>query len=245
MTPQHLTSDLRSLRVIVPAAGIGSRVGGGRPKQYLEIASHTLLDLTIGRLREALVDTPFHIALHPDDCWFRHTASAGIAHNHTYTGGDDRAESVRLGLALLADVAAPDDWVLVHDVARPCITSDDIHRLLSGLASHPVGGLLASPVADTLKQVDDQHQVTATADREGLWRAYTPQLFRFGLLHQALTEAKAAGAVITDEASAIERLGLRPQIVPGRSDNIKVTVPEDLVLAEWLLTRQSLNRGQP
>jgi 2-C-methyl-D-erythritol 4-phosphate cytidylyltransferase len=147
-------------------------------------------------------------------------------------GGKERADSVLNGLIKLSECGASDtDWVLVHDAARPNIALEDIDRLLIELAEDEVGGLLAIPVKDTLKRVDRYGRVEVTVDRSVIWQAYTPQMFRLGHLRQALSEALAAGAMVTDEASAMEWAGYRPRVVEGRSDNIKITRPEDLV---WL-----------
>jgi 2-C-methyl-D-erythritol 4-phosphate cytidylyltransferase len=139
------------------------------------------------------------------------------------------------GLEALADRAAADDWVLVHDAARPCLSTAEIEALFSEIGDDPVGGLLALPLADTLKRADDEHRVAATVPRAGLWRALTPQMFRYGLLREALAAAVAAGVAVTDEAAAMERAGHRPALVAGSGANLKVTTPEDLALAEAVL----------
>jgi 2-C-methyl-D-erythritol 4-phosphate cytidylyltransferase len=153
-------------------------------------------------------------------------------------GGAERADSVLAGLHALQ--ANDDDWVLVHDAARPCLHADDLSRLIAELRSDPVGGLLAVPVSDTIKRADEQGAVLGTVDRKHLWRALTPQMFRFGVIKRALLSAREQSIQVTDEASAVEALGLRPKLVLGRSDNIKITIPEDLALAEFILrSRQS------
>ncbi|MDX1590088.1 MAG: 2-C-methyl-D-erythritol 4-phosphate cytidylyltransferase [Oleiphilaceae bacterium] len=227
---------LKALHVIVPAAGIGRRMGPGKPKQYLPLAGQTLLECTLARLREALPGVLFHVPLQPGDPWWSSTVCAADPLIRRLEGGQERADSVRLGLAQLS--AGERDWVLVHDVARPCVTTGDIHRLLDAVMDHDCGGLLGVPVADTLKQVGSSQQVTATVDRSGLWRALTPQVFRYGPLCRALDQASARGLSITDEASAMEFSGATPLMVPGRGDNLKVTLPEDLALAGWLLRQQ-------
>ena len=138
---------------------------------------------------------------------------------------------------LLRERAAPSDWVLVHDAARPCLTTGDLDRLLAELADDPVGGLLAVPVRDTLKQADDAGRVAATVDRSQLWHALTPQMFRLGMVYEALRTALARGLLVTDEAAAMEAAGFAPRLVEGRADNLKITQPEDLALAEFYLTR--------
>ena len=148
-------------------------------------------------------------------------------------------DSVLAGLNALETRAAAHDWVLVHDAARPCLSSEDLDRLLTELASDDVGGLLAAPVVDTLKRADDQQRVAQTVSREKLWRALTPQMFRFELLRRALTGAIHNGISVTDEAQAIEALGLRPKLIAGDADNIKITLPEDLPRAERILQARS------
>lgn len=220
---------------IVPAAGIGSRMRADRPKPYLQLNGRFLIDITLERLLGVnRIDTVF-LALHRDDIWWRDAECSANRKVVTFTGGAERADSVRAGLDQIRTVAAPEDWVLVHDVARPCVREADILNLLQQVDDSPVGGLLGAPITDTLKQVEPDGSVLATADRRRLWRALTPQVFRFELLDRALRQASDTRAPVTDEASAVELLGLRPRMVRGRADNIKVTVPEDLALAAWLL----------
>ncbi|MCK9563568.1 MAG: 2-C-methyl-D-erythritol 4-phosphate cytidylyltransferase, partial [Bacteroidales bacterium] len=181
------------------------------------------------------------VAIHPDDRHWPHLPLAADTRIHTVTGGDERADSVRAGLRLLAGRAAADDWVLVHDVARPCITSGDIGRLVATLGDDPVGGILAAPVSDTLKRVDDHARIQGTQERSHLWAAMTPQMFRYGLLCRALEAAAGEGLAVTDESSAVEALGLAPKVVMGRRDNIKITRREDLAVAEAILVYQQKN----
>jgi 2-C-methyl-D-erythritol 4-phosphate cytidylyltransferase len=153
----------------------------------------------------------------------------------TCVGAGDRAGSVRNGLAALACDVAVADWVLVHDAARPCLAQDALDELISRGCAHPVGALLALPVADTLKQANAREESIGSLPREQVWRAQTPQLFRYGELCAALDRARADGAAVTDEAGALERLGRLPLLVPGRASNLKVTTAEDLALAAWYL----------
>ncbi len=231
--------------LVIPAAGIGQRMGAGRPKQYLTLSDRFLLDITLSRLLAAMDFAGCLVALHPEDRWWPQTDAARDARIHTCTGGAERSDSVLLALDALADRAGPDDWVLVHDVARPCLAAEDLRRLVQTLANHPVGGLLACPVSDTLKQAGPEDVVKATVDRRHLWRALTPQMFRYGALKAALAEARAGGIELTDEASALERSGARPQLVEGRPDNLKVTVPADLALAEFVLARLNAADDRP
>jgi 2-C-methyl-D-erythritol 4-phosphate cytidylyltransferase len=157
----------------------------------------------------------------------------------TAVGGKERSDSVRNGLAALSGSAGPDDWVLVHDAARPCVLRQDVDRLLDRVHSHAVGGLLAAPAADTLKRADGDRQVAETVDRASLWRALTPQMFRYARLREALERAVAAGRSPTDEAQALEWMGERPLIVEGSTTNIKITSADDLVIAVALLAAHS------
>ncbi|HEY8386121.1 MAG TPA: 2-C-methyl-D-erythritol 4-phosphate cytidylyltransferase [Porticoccaceae bacterium] len=232
-----------TLWFVVPAAGRGTRLGEEIPKQYLSLAGRPLIEHTLSRLLSLegqlpLVSPSIVVVLGRDD---RHWPASTFATDPRILatpGGAERSDSVRAGLHLLADRAAPDDWVLVHDVARPCITIGDIVRLVKVLGDDPVGGILAAPVSDTLKQVAQHDRIRCTLERNHVWAALTPQMFRYGLLCQALDEAAAAGMAMTDESSAVEALGLTPRVVMGRRDNIKITHREDLVVAEAILTYQ-------
>lgn len=226
--------------LVVPAAGIGQRMQCAIPKQYLTLCGRYLLDVTLSRLLEAGSWAGCVVSLHGEDRWWAGSESAGDDRIDTCTGGGERVDSVIAALHCLRDRAAPQDWVLVHDVARPCIHRDDLDRLRSELAADRVGGLLAAPVADTLKQVlPGSDRVSGTADRRHLWRALTPQMFRYGDLLPALQAgSRDHPGAITDESSAMELAGLQPRVIEGRGDNIKITVPEDLALAEFILARQ-------
>lgn len=206
-----------------------------RPKQYLLWGERTLIEHTL----DCFLDQPglrgLVVSLSPTDSWWPALPCANDSRITRAAGGRERADSVLSGLATLRELGAADsDWVLVHDAARPNLAESDLQRLLQRLAKDPVGGLLAVPVRDTLKQVGSDGRVTATPDRTLFWQAYTPQMFRLGALQQALSDALAAGANITDEASAMEWAGQAPLLVEGRADNIKITRPEDL---EWLAQR--------
>jgi len=226
-----------SLWLVVPAAGQGRRVGAERPKQYLPLAGRPVLARTLERLHEAFPEARLCLCLDADDAWFD-PAWVPFADWRRSPGGAERAESVVNALDALAADATDDDLVLVHDVARPCVTVADLTRLLAAIVDDPVGGLLAAPVADTMKRDDGAGRVRATESREGLWHAFTPQGFRLGLLRRALGEAQARGVAVTDEASAMEAAGLSPRLVSGRRDNLKITHPEDLALAERVLSAQ-------
>ncbi|RKR04276.1 2-C-methyl-D-erythritol 4-phosphate cytidylyltransferase [Kushneria sinocarnis] len=223
--------------LIVPAAGRGTRMGSDRPKQYLPLGARTVMGQTLARLHSAWPEATLMLCLDADDDWFDETA-VPFARWQRVSGGEARWQSVRAALHALDGQADDEDWVLVHDVARPCVTAADLARLLAALRRDRVGGLLATPVTDTLKRQDDTQRVAATPSREGLWRAMTPQGFRFGVLRRALEHACSYGVAVTDEASAVEALGLSPLLVAGRSDNIKITHPEDLRFAAMILESQ-------
>ena len=218
--------------LVMPAAGIGRRFGTDRPKQYARLCGRTVIEwaldlfLTDPRCAGAVV------ALAQGDPYWPAIATPTVA---PAAGGQERSQSVRNGLATLAERAKPDDWILVHDAARPCLPRQDLDRLLAELATHPVGGLLASPAADTLKRSDAAREVWETVDRAGLWRALTPQMFRYGRLCEALDRAHAAGRIPTDEAQAIEWLGDSPKLVEGAATNLKITSAADLAIAAALL----------
>jgi len=224
--------------VLVPAAGRGTRMGATVPKQYLPLAGSTVIEQTLGRLASHPRIAGLMVVLDANDSFWPTLELALPVPLHTTTGGAERYASVDNGLAALAELTDPEDWVLVHDAARPCLRHHDIDRLLDTLSDHPVGGLLASPVADTMKRSDQQGEVIETVDRARLWRALTPQMFRLGMLRTALHNALQQQLPVTDEASAIELSGARPRLVEGHPDNIKITHPADLALAELFIHQQ-------
>jgi 2-C-methyl-D-erythritol 4-phosphate cytidylyltransferase len=224
---------------VVPAAGSGRRFGGEVPKQYLQAAGKPLLRHAL----EALLAHPgidgAVVALADGDArWPGWTTLHGKP-VLACRGGAERADSVLAALAALPAGVAENALVLVHDAARPNLQAADIDALLEAAAAHPDGAILAAPVRDTLKRADAEGRILATEPREALWRALTPQAFRRDLLQRALQAARDAGIVATDEAMAVERLGCRPRLVEGREDNLKVTTPADLALADFLLSRRS------
>ena len=217
--------------LIIPAAGAGSRMGDVLPKQYLRLAGKPMIAHTIQVFFNHPRIASIHLALNPaDEFWRSLTLEPASKLKLHYTGGESRAATV-LNTLNAIDVAA-DDWVLVHDAARPGLTHQMLDRLLSELEHDPVGGLLALPLADTLKQSDAFNHVAKTIPRAQLWQAQTPQMFRYGLLKQALTSYNGQS---TDEAEAVEALGLQPKLVQGELRNLKVTYPQDLALLEALL----------
>lgn len=231
-----------SLWVVVPAAGLGTRFGGDIPKQYLRIAGRTVMEISLERLL-ALNPAAAIVALHREDETWRQLEVSTDPRISTVSGGETRADSVLAGLRALAPRAGGDDWVLVHDVARPCVSVHDLRKLIVTLADDPVGGILATPVSDTLKRVVDNSRIQSTEERSQLWAAMTPQMFRYDLLCRAFVAAGNAGVAPTDESSAVERLGLTPRVVMGRRDNIKITRPEDLAVAEAIIAYQRLENN--
>ncbi len=224
---------------LVPAAGSGRRFGGEVPKQYLKAAGKPL----IAHALDALLGHPgidgVVVALAAED---PHWSGWTTLHGKpvvTCIGGGERADSVLAALLALPTGVADDELLLVHDAARPNLHADDVSRLIDAATGCQDGAILAAPVRDTLKRADADERIAHTHPREELWRALTPQAFRRDLLRRALEAAKSDGLVVTDEAMAVECIGLRPRLVEGREDNLKVTTPADLALAEFLLARHA------
>ena len=223
---------------LIPAAGSGSRLGGELPKQYQAVAGQSLLSHTLHALcQDTRIERAF-VAIAPEDAHWERVSrhmppEAALV---LRCGGATRAQTVFNALQEMAKHGVLDnDWALVHDAARPCLSAEALARLIDEVGSDVVGGLLAIPVADTLKRGDEYQRATTTENRNGLWQAQTPQMFRVGTLRNALASAPLED--VTDEASAIERAGMRPKLVMGEASNIKITYPADLVLAEAILSR--------
>ena len=257
--------------LVMPAAGVGRRFGNTKPKQYAPLQGRTVIEWALAPFLADPSCAGVSISLAADDPYWREVAERlaklpGRVPDLIFAGGGvERSHSVRKGLAALGMRAAADDWVLVHDAARPCLSPSDLQHLLDRLHSHPVGGLLATPAADTLKRASTEPHTSAesrasvpprtsadprptptrpstsdpevaqTVDRAGLWRALTPQMFRYELLCDALDRAIANGRLPTDEAQALEWVGEHPALVQGSAANIKITSADDLVLAAALL----------
>ncbi len=221
---------------VVPAAGVGKRMNADRPKQYLELAGKTVIEHTLSRLLQANVFSAVAVAISAEDPYWPELEIAEDNLIITASGGKERADSVLSGLKAIREKANDNDWVLVHDAARPCLTTNDIHLLIDTLVNDDVGGILALSSHDTLKNVQDK-SIIDTLDRRTIWRALTPQMFRYGMLKSALEKTEGDHRV-TDEASALELMGFTPKIVEGRPDNIKITRPEDLALAQFYLDQQ-------
>ncbi|MEW6415123.1 MAG: 2-C-methyl-D-erythritol 4-phosphate cytidylyltransferase [Pseudomonadota bacterium] len=225
---------------LIPAAGSGSRMGGAVEKQYLDLNAVPMIAHAMMVLARAPRIEKIFVVLSPTDRRWNNYAWQGWEERIEVLrcGGATRAETVLNGLDAIAGVCGPDDWVLVHDAARPCLPDAMLAKLLDEVADDPVGGLLAVPVADTLKRASSDTttgvRAEATVPRAGLWQAQTPQMFRHGMLSRAL---RAAGSDMTDEASAIEQLGLQPRLVESDSRNLKVTWPQDLELASLILRK--------
>jgi 2-C-methyl-D-erythritol 4-phosphate cytidylyltransferase len=236
-----MTQSLPAFWAVIPAAGVGARMAADRPKQYLQLGGLTILEHSL----LCFLDHPrlkgMVVSLAVDDPYWPTLPCALDSRIQRVAGGKERADSVLNALLHLhANGADDNDWVLVHDAARPNLARTDLDNLLSELKDDPVGGLLAVPAKDTLKRADANGRVTETVDRSLIWQAYTPQMFRLGALHRALADSLVSNIPITDEASAIEWAGQSPRLIEGRADNIKVTRPEDL---EWLRQRRGeLNR---
>ena len=225
---------------VIPAAGTGSRMQTDLPKQYLSIHGRRVIEYSLETFCTHPQIAGVIVALAPGDKLWEGLAYAKHPKVRTASGGQERCHSVLNCLHTLSTVAGTEDWVLVHDAARPCIKGEDIEHMIATLRNHPVGGLLALPVRDTMKRADigrgqGQH-VSETINRQGLWHALTPQMFRLGRLSQALEQAIQAGQLVTDESQAMELAGLSPRLVEGRAENIKITRSSDLKLAEMYLS---------
>ena len=221
-----------NITAVVPAAGVGSRMAADRPKQYLQIAGKTILEHTVDRLLSHPAIERVIIAIGKDDPYFSALPLAADPRITVVDGGAERADSVFAGLAAIDD---EESWVLVHDAARPCLRLADLERLITTAQGCESGAILAAPVRDTMKRGNGRQGIAETVDRNDLWHALTPQMFRVKQLRDSLRYALEQGAVITDEASALEFCGYAPRLVQGRADNLKVTQPEDLALAEFYL----------
>jgi 2-C-methyl-D-erythritol 4-phosphate cytidylyltransferase len=236
LRPRPIIPSVKSPRffALIPAAGTGSRIGEHCPKQYLNLLDKPMLHYAVGTLcRHAAIKRTF-LVLGSDDEWFATFDWSAFSEKLKVLrcGGASRAQSVLNGLMAMESEVGHDDWVMVHDAARPCLTQVMIDRLIQEVGTDPVGGLLALPMSDTLKRAD-HGRVLATEPREKFWLAQTPQMFRLGLLARALREANLAS--VTDEASAVEGLGFQPKLVAGDPSNLKVTVRQDLFLAESII----------
>lgn len=229
----------RNYWALIAAAGQGTRMGTEVPKQYLKLSTKTVLEHTLDVFDGHEQISGIVVVLSAHDRFWEAAAFTNHKPLFTVTGGDERAKSVLNGLKFLEKKAQPQDWVLVHDAARPCLRSIDIDKLIQACQSVTQGGgILAMPVSDTIKKVDTNMNIIKTVDRNPLWRALTPQMFPINFLTQALSQVISQGLTMTDEAAAMEHIGHSVKVVPGHHDNIKITQPTDLGLAEFFLKQQ-------
>ena len=230
-----LKFDMAKFHIIIPAAGLGSRMGLGQPKQYLSIHKQTLIERVVRVFDNISLIHSIHIALHSsDEIWKTLNLSFSSKVNAHYCGGESRAETVLNSLKIIKDHVNENDWILVHDAARPGIEGKDVEHLMYVLKDDPVGGLLAYPLSDTIKKSDKEDRVVESPLREHLWQAQTPQMYRYKMLSHALEKFDGTP---TDESQAIERLGEKPKLIKGNFKNFKVTYPEDLNILEQLINK--------
>ena len=227
---------------VVPAAGIGRRFGGDRPKQYVALGDRPVIGHVIARLAAVRDVAGIVAAVAPADPWWRDAAKGFGVGVDTVDGGAERRDSVQNALDHLSTMAEDDDLVMVHDAVRPCVEVEDIERVVAAARREPDGAILATPVSDTLKRAGPNGSIAGTVDRFRLWRALTPQVFPLGRLRAALRNAAESGYAVTDEAQAMERAGARPLLVEGSPGNIKITRPEELALARALLEGREAGR---
>ncbi|MBU2869257.1 2-C-methyl-D-erythritol 4-phosphate cytidylyltransferase [Colwellia sp. E2M01] len=233
--------ETQTFIAIVPAAGVGKRMQANCPKQYLKINEQTILYHTVSKLLSHSCITQVIIALGENDQYFNDSGLVDNKNILRVTGGKERVDSVLSGLKAINSIKNP--WVLVHDAARPCVSLTDIDKLIQTCRQHNSGGILATPVRDTMKRGHllnaDISTINNTVEREQLWHALTPQLYKTDELTSAIEKGLKEGWNITDEASAIELANLPSLLVPGSSENIKITNPDDLALAEFYLNKQA------
>jgi 2-C-methyl-D-erythritol 4-phosphate cytidylyltransferase len=231
--------------LVMPAAGSSRRFSASIPKQYAALGASTVIEHSLALFESDPDCAGIVVVTASDDATWPAIAARRARLVDTAPGGAQRAHSVRAGLHALASRVRDDDWIMVHDAARPCLAAADLAHLKKEIGAHEIGGLLAIPLADTLKRAlrtdGNAPAVDATVDRADLWRAATPQVFRFGALLRALDAALAAQRLPTDEAQALEWAGHRPRLVPGRADNIKVTTADDLALAAAILSAREVS----
>ena len=225
---------------VVPAAGIGRRFAGDRPKQYVALGARPVIAHVIARLAAVRGVAGIVAAVAPADPWWNETAEGFAVSVATVAGGAERRDSVLNALDYLSGMAADGDLVMVHDAVRPCVEVQDIERVVAAARSEPDGAILAAPVCDTLKRAGPEGSIAGTVERSRLWRAFTPQVFPLGRLRAALRAAIESDLDVTDEAQAMERIGARPVLVEGSAGNIKITCSEDLALAlAWLEAQEA------
>lgn len=219
-------------------------MGVATPKQYLPLSGTLVAEHTLSTLLRISLFSGIVVALSEDDSYWRQCTAFRSSRIQRCVGGAERYHSVLNGLLALEGKAQASDWVLVHDIARPCVRVADIQRLITQVSEHPVGGILATPVRDTMKRANTAGEISETVDRSHLWHALTPQMFRYGMLRNAIEKGLAESRPMTDEASALEAMGLHPLLVEGSVDNIKITHPQDLPLAALFLQQQQVQGQQ-
>ncbi|MEM8500782.1 MAG: 2-C-methyl-D-erythritol 4-phosphate cytidylyltransferase [Pseudomonadota bacterium] len=228
---------------VVPAAGYGQRFAQEtceqKPKQYFSILGQSAIEHSLHAILRACPGVRIMVAVAEADPYWSQLAIAAHPQIHTVQGGRERSDSVLAGLSALQGLADSEDWVLVHDAARPCVATEDIASMLTALQSHKVGGVMSVPAVDTLKQIDSDGHVAKTLDRRFIHQAQTPQIFRYELLRHALRDAVNAGVAVSDESSAVERMGHKVLLHKGRLSNIKLTYSDDVAAIEATLRRQS------
>jgi 2-C-methyl-D-erythritol 4-phosphate cytidylyltransferase len=234
----NTVTDKPRVWAVIPAAGLGSRFAAERPKQYVSIVGKTILEHSLAAILRSPAVCQVVVALHPDDDYFNSLSYANDTRVRRVDGGSERAESVALALDCLGQ-ASEQDWVLVHDAARPCVSDADIQNLLDLGCRHAVGAILVAPVVDTIKSRQSDESSLVTVDRNHLWRALTPQLFRIGELRAALKFCSDNHLPVTDEASAMEQCGYYPLLVDSNPRNIKITYPDDLLIAAVFLAGEN------
>lgn len=225
--------------MVIAAGGSGKRMKRRVPKQYLEIAGKTVIEHTMGAFLGHEVVSGVVVVTAPDDTRWKNVIPSHPKFLCQIEGGTERCDSVLSGLEALKAYAGLDDWVLVHDAARPCISKALIDKLVKKVMRHPVGGILGLPVTDTMKKTDNRDGIIQSVPRENIWRAQTPQMFRLNVLCGALSDLKQRNSIVTDEASAMEFMGMRPLMVKGSEANLKITTPSDLPLAEYFLAAEA------
>lgn len=232
--------DVQRVHALIPAAGRSVRFGGTTLKQYAHLLGMPVIAHSIEAVSRHPAIRSVTVALAPDDGIYDQLVRPNWPGVHTVTGGDSRAQTVANGIEFIIQHHPDCEWVLVHDAARPCLSTNSLQQLMDQGLDSDTGAILAIPVSDTLKVADEEHRIERTADRSRYWAAQTPQLFRTRELAENLRSALSAGILPTDEASAMERAGIRPLLVRGAVTNVKITGAEDLALAEFILQRQSV-----
>ncbi|MDG1694639.1 MAG: 2-C-methyl-D-erythritol 4-phosphate cytidylyltransferase [Porticoccaceae bacterium] len=235
-----MTGFISKIWAIVPAAGQGQRFSDTKPKQFFELNGQLIAEHSLSRLLAVPQIEQIIVPSDIDCIWWSQVLSIKHSKTRQVKGGEQRAHSVLNGILSLTELASDNDWVLVHDIARPCVTKTDINQLIMAVKDHPVGGILTAKIEETVKQVALDNHISATVDRTHHRLAQTPQMFRYGLLKHAISACLEENIIPTDEAFAIEHAGLKVLSVEGRRDNIKITRQEDLPIASAIINSQEV-----